>query len=249
MSEVTNNYPSLTLRVCVDEITALVKGKNQEVVEMANKGHGKAGRRSGEKKGIKLSVTENGKEGKSKMVASCGFLENELSQFSKEGVPLADSVETLGVDFRTRVKKLGAKEKARRKKCKVRFSIIKKNGSLQKDFHESGCQEVGTCRHDASKDLESPCGWDVSRWEVEIEKTDGSCCRKKEYDLPIFVHGSTWPRCGRRALHHGHSVLSRRSMDRKMELRAKRSSDEADSRGSNVEASERAWRSGDVRNP
>ena len=37
------------------------------------------------------------------MVASCGFLENELSQFSKEGVTLADSVETLGVDLRKRV--------------------------------------------------------------------------------------------------------------------------------------------------
>ena len=39
---------------------------------------------------------------------------------------MADSVEALGVDLRTRVKRLGAKEKARRKTCKVRFSIIKK---------------------------------------------------------------------------------------------------------------------------
>ena len=31
-----------------------------------------------QKKGLKLSVTEHGKEGKSKMVASCGFLENDL---------------------------------------------------------------------------------------------------------------------------------------------------------------------------
>ena len=70
-----------------------------------------------EKKGLKLSVTENGKEGKSKMIASCGFLEIELSQFSKEqGVTLADSVETLGVDLRTRVKRLGAKEKSEKKK-------------------------------------------------------------------------------------------------------------------------------------
>ena len=37
------------------------------------------------------------------MIASCGFLENELSQFSKEeGVTLADGVETLGVGLRTR---------------------------------------------------------------------------------------------------------------------------------------------------
>ena len=56
------------------------------------------------------------------MIASCGVLENELHQVSREeGVTLADSVETLGVDLRTRVKRLGAKEKARRKQCNVRF--------------------------------------------------------------------------------------------------------------------------------
>ena len=51
-----------------------------------------------------LSVTENGKEGKSKMIASCRLLEDELRQCSKEeGVTMADTVETLGVDLRTRV--------------------------------------------------------------------------------------------------------------------------------------------------
>ena len=70
------------------------------------------------------------------MIASCGFLEDELRQCSKEGVvTLADSVETLGVDLRTRVKRLGAKEKARRKKCRVRFSLIKKNKAFQKNYH------------------------------------------------------------------------------------------------------------------
>ena len=39
---------------------------------------------------------------------------------------MADSVDSLGVDLRTRVKKLGTKEKARRKKCRVGFSLIKK---------------------------------------------------------------------------------------------------------------------------
>ena len=48
------------------------------------------------------------------MIASCGFLEDELRQCSKEGgVTTADSVETLGVDLRARVKKLGAKQKKR----------------------------------------------------------------------------------------------------------------------------------------
>ena len=40
------------------------------------------------------------------MIASCGFLENELRLFrGEEGVPLADSVETLGFDLRTGVKR------------------------------------------------------------------------------------------------------------------------------------------------
>ena len=146
----------------MDDITALVKGRNKDVAEMAKKVMKKL-KEEVEKKGLKLSVTENGKEGKSKMIASCGFLENELSQFSKEeGITLADSVETLGVDLRTRIKRLGAKEKAGRKKGKVRFSIIKKNKALRKNYMKVGGQEVATCRHDASKDLGSPCGWDVS---------------------------------------------------------------------------------------
>ena len=45
-----------------------------------------------------------------------------------------DSVESLGVDLRTRLKRLGAKEKARRKKCKVRFSLIKKHKAFQKCY-------------------------------------------------------------------------------------------------------------------
>ena len=50
---------------------------------------------------------------------------------------MADSVDSLGVE-RTRVKKLGAKEKAKRKKCRVRFSFIKKNKAFQKR-----CMKVG----------------------------------------------------------------------------------------------------------
>ena len=46
-------------------------------------------------------------------------------------------METLGVDLGTRVKRLGAKEKARRRKCKVRFSLIRKNEAFQKKLHES----------------------------------------------------------------------------------------------------------------
>ena len=37
LSEVTKIYTSLLLRVFVDDITALVKGRNKEVAEMATK--------------------------------------------------------------------------------------------------------------------------------------------------------------------------------------------------------------------
>ena len=48
------------------------------------------------------------------MIASCGFLENQLRPFStEEGVTLADSVETLGVDLRTRRKKAGSERKSK----------------------------------------------------------------------------------------------------------------------------------------
>ena len=111
LSEVANIYSPLKLRVFVDDITALVKGRNKEVAEMAKKVMKKL-KEEVEKNGFKLSVTEHGKAGKSKMIGSCGFLENELSQFSREeGVTLADSVETLGGDLRTQVKFLGVKKK------------------------------------------------------------------------------------------------------------------------------------------
>ena len=133
LSEVTKIYPPLKLKVFVDDIVALFEGEKQK-----HSGTGKEVMKKlteeVEKEGLKLSVTDNGKEGKSKMITSCGFRENELRQFSKkEGVTLvADSVETLGMDLRTRVKRLRAKEKARRKKCKVRFSNIKKNNPSER---------------------------------------------------------------------------------------------------------------------
>ena len=51
-------------------------------------------------------------------------------------------VETLGVDLRTRVKRLGAKEKARRKKCSVRFSLFKKNKAFQKNYMKVGVKKL-----------------------------------------------------------------------------------------------------------
>ena len=54
---------------------------------------------------------------------------------------MANSVVTLGVDLRTRVKRLGVKEKTRRK-CKVRFSLIKKNEVFQKSYMKVGVKKL-----------------------------------------------------------------------------------------------------------
>ena len=90
------NYPPLKLRfLLMTSRHSFLFGKNREVAEMVKKVMKKL-KEEVESKGLKLSVTENGKEGKSNMIASCGFLEDELRQCSEEeGVTLADIMETL----------------------------------------------------------------------------------------------------------------------------------------------------------
>ena len=140
------------------------------------------------------------------MIALCGFLEGELRQCSKEeGVTMADSVETLGVGLRTRVKSLGAKEKARRKKCKVRHFAYQEEQGLPKELHEGGGQEVVTSGYGASKDVESSCSGDDPHRKIKIEEADGSSRWQKEDDFTVLVCGSI-----------GGSVLGRRSLDWKM---------------------------------
>ena len=58
-------------------------GVNRDVAEMAKEVMKKL-KEEVERKGLKLSVNESGKEGKSKMIASCGFLEHVMRQFSRE---------------------------------------------------------------------------------------------------------------------------------------------------------------------
>ena len=75
---------------------------------------------------------------------------------------MADSVKTLGVDLRTRVKRLRVKEKARRKKCRGEILAHQEERGLPKKLHEGGGHEVATCRHGASKNVESAFSGDGS---------------------------------------------------------------------------------------
>ena len=112
----------------MDDITALLMEKNNVVVEMAKK----VMNNFFKEEEVERKGHRRWKEGKSKMIASCGFLENELRQPSGEEVTITDSVEALGVDLRNNVKRLGVNEKARKKKNKVRFTLIKRNKAFQK---------------------------------------------------------------------------------------------------------------------
>ena len=68
---------------------------NKELVEMAKKVM-RTLREEVEEEDLKLSVIENEKAGKSKMIASCDHLEENFRECSKEeGVTEADSVATL----------------------------------------------------------------------------------------------------------------------------------------------------------
>ena len=93
---------------------------------------------------------------------------------------MADSVETSGVDFRTRVKRLGATENARRKKSKLSFSIIKSSKAFPKSYMKVVVKKVIiTSGHGASKDLENTCSGFGSHSKVKIEEADGSSSGKK----------------------------------------------------------------------
>ena len=159
LSEVIKIYPPLKLMVFVDDIPAPVK---EVVAEMAKKVMKKL-----KEEFVKLSVTEKGKEGKSKMIASCGFLENELRQFSGE------EGQTLGVDLRTKVKRLGAKEKSEKNEVQSGILAYQEEFNIPEELHEKWCQEVGMMparTWGVHAVRMSPTG------EVNIEEAHGGCC-------------------------------------------------------------------------
>ena len=65
-------YPPLKLRFFVNDMTALLRSRNKVVAEVAEKVMKKL-KEEVERKGLKIvSDRRDGKEGKSKMIASCG---------------------------------------------------------------------------------------------------------------------------------------------------------------------------------
>ena len=159
-----------------------------------------------ERKGLKLSVTRPKREKQDDCVMRLfgGRAASVQQTWSDAG-----RLETLGVDLRTRVKKLGAKVKARREQCIVRFSLVKKNKAFQKNFMKMGVKKL------LRAGMVPARTWRVHAVEI-AEETDGSSSWKKAHRIPVLVHGNLWLRSGRGTLHFGYSEWGRGSLERKM---------------------------------
>ena len=163
------------------------------------------------KKGVKLSVTENGKEGKSMMIASCGFLENVFQQRGRSDFGRQCGNAWSGLENKSQE---GWEQKGKGEKEEVQCDVFtyEEELSIPKELHESFCQEVVVSRYDSSNYPESAYSGDVSHGKVKIEKTDGSNSRQKEHNLSVPVHGSVWLGSGRRAYHHGHLGIGQKEL-------------------------------------
>ena len=142
---------------------------------------------------------------------------------------MTTSVESLGVDLGTKTKQLGAKEKTRRKKCEVRFSLTKKNIIFEKSYMRFGREKVAEDRLGPCESVMRPGSW--YGVQTQVEETYGSTAAGKmehrSRDLEVEEELSTivtlvWAE-GRRT-REGQEV-------------------EADLRGSGVVARERTCRS------
>ena len=84
----------MKFKVFVDDITGFLEGHNKELPSSMGKVL-RAMRVEVEKKGLKLSNTEGGKQGESQVVALCSYLEDMLQECNKrEGVGSAHCGDT-----------------------------------------------------------------------------------------------------------------------------------------------------------
>ena len=127
-----------------------------------------------EEKGLKLSITGGGKEGQRKAITSCQHVEEKFQECSKEeGVVLETSVETLGVDLRTRTQQEVSYEILAHQKFYMRTGVRKllRTGLVPSRVWRG--QAVG-----------------IAPTEVEIEEACGSSSRQEGCGVALTLHGS-----------------------------------------------------------
>ena len=140
------------------------------------------------------------------------------------------------------------KEKARRRKCKVSFSIIKNNKAFQKNCMKVEVKKLLRAGMMPARTWGAHAVGISPTARLKLRGQMAAAAGKESTDIPVFVHGSTLE------VEDESSTMTTQYwvegvLDREMESRAERSADEADSRGSNVETGKRTCRSSDVRDP
>ena len=136
-------------------------------------------------------------------------------------------------------------------KEKVQSEILahQEEQGLPKELHEGGGQEVATCGYDASKDLGVHAVEMAPTERLKLRRQMAEAAGKKSAtSLSLFMEAYGLE-VRRGTFYFDHPVLGRRSLDGEMVPRKKRSVDEANSRGSIVEAGKSSCRSSDVRDP
>ena len=195
-----------------------------------------------EKKGLKLSVTENGKEGQSKMIASCGFLEDELRQCSEEEGVTIRHCGNDGCRLKNKSQEVGSKRKSEEKEVQSEILSYQQEGSLPENFVKTGAKKI------LRAGMVPARTWRVhavgiapterDRWQQERAKTVQPLLLLlvEAYGLEVEEDLSTLA-----TQYWAEGVWTAKKVPR-----TKRSVNEGNSRSSIVEAGERTCRSSDV---
>ena len=181
-------YPSLKLKVFVDDVAAFMEGRNWELPGIAGKVVRSISREV-EEKDFRLSITEGGKEGKSKVIASCSDLEEKLQECTKrEGGGLATSVAISGVDLRTRTKQLrgGQKEEV------MGVLNCQKQSRLSEKPYDDWCEEVAEDGLWSCESVVRASSGQCACRKVEVEKADGGSSKQEGIGIGVALtfHGS-----------------------------------------------------------
>ena len=117
---------------------------------------------------------------------------DELRQCSKEeGLTMTDTVETLGVDLRTRVKRLEGQRKSEEEE--VQAEILKKNKAFQKNYMKVGVKKLLRAGMVPARTWRVHAVGIAPTGRLKLRRKMAPAAGKKEYGLFVLVHGSLWP--------------------------------------------------------
>ena len=99
-----------------------------------------------------------------------------------------------GSGLENKSQEVGSERKnARRKKCKVRFSLIKKNKAFQQNYMKLGVKKLSRAGMTPARKWRVHAVETAPYTKIKIEDADGSSSGKKGHDLLFFVYGGMRP--------------------------------------------------------